>query len=76
VRLNLMSDNIVQVLKLDQPDKSLTPSLMTVAKPCACTFTVDAKGATVRLKAAKIAVAKSRSRTASCASSMLPASPS
>jgi alpha-D-xyloside xylohydrolase len=43
VRLNLMSDNIVQVLKLDQAGKTLTPSLMTVAKPCACTFTVDAK---------------------------------
>ena len=58
VRLNLMSDNIVQVLKLDQAGKTLTPSLMTVAKPCACSFSVDAKGGdkgSVRLKANKIA---------------------
>ena len=55
VRLNLMSDNIVQVLKLDRPGKTLTPSLMTVAQPCTCSFTVGAKGDTVRLQAAKIA---------------------
>jgi alpha-D-xyloside xylohydrolase len=58
VRLNLMSDNIVQVLKLDQAGKTLTPSLMTVAKPCACTFVIEAKGGatgTVRLKGPKIA---------------------
>ncbi|WP_296952930.1 TIM-barrel domain-containing protein [uncultured Massilia sp.] len=58
VRLNLMSDNIVRVLKLDQPGKALTPSLMTVARPCACAFTVAARGGsagTVRLKAKRIA---------------------
>ena len=56
VRLNLMSDNIIQVVKLDQPEKALTPSLMTVAKPCGCSFTVDKlAGESVRLKAGKIA---------------------
>ncbi|MEH6434207.1 TIM-barrel domain-containing protein [Massilia sp. DD77] len=56
VRLSLMSDNIVQVLKLDQPGKALTPSLMTVAKPCECSFTVNKLGAdAVKLKAGKIA---------------------
>src|SRR5207253_2637872 len=44
VRLNLMADNIVQVVKLDQEGKVLTPSLMTVAAPCACRFTVSAAG--------------------------------
>jgi alpha-D-xyloside xylohydrolase len=54
VRLELMADNIVHVVKLDAADKQLTPSLMTVAKPCACKFTV-AKGAdAVTLKAQKI----------------------
>ncbi|MBB6133114.1 alpha-D-xyloside xylohydrolase [Massilia aurea] len=57
VRLNLMSDNIVQVVKLDQADKTLTPSLMTVAKPCAssCAFTVTPGKDSVQLKAGKIA---------------------
>lgn len=55
VRLNLMSDNIIQVLKLDQPGKALTPSLMTVAKPCSCSFTVNKLGEqAVQLKAGKI----------------------
>lgn len=58
VRLNLMSDNIVQVLKLDQAGKALTPSLMTVAKPCTCSFSVATTGGragSVRLKADRIA---------------------
>lgn len=57
VRLNLMSDNIIQVLKLNAEGKSLTPSLMTVAQPCAekCSFTVAPSGDSVRLKAGKIA---------------------
>jgi alpha-D-xyloside xylohydrolase len=58
VRLNLMSDNIIQVLKLDQPGKALTPSLMTVAAPCACTFAVNGtragKDEAVLLKAGRI----------------------
>ena len=47
VRLELMADNIVHVVKLDQEGKQLTPSLMTVAKPCnSCAFTVaDGKDA-------------------------------
>jgi alpha-D-xyloside xylohydrolase len=59
IRLELMGNNIVHVLKLDQGGKSLTPSLMTVAKPCECAFTVNRKGDTVTLKASKIAVAVS-----------------
>jgi alpha-D-xyloside xylohydrolase len=58
VRLELMADNIVHVVKLDQADKALTPSLMTVAKPCACTFTVAQAGGavgSVRLRAKGIA---------------------
>jgi alpha-D-xyloside xylohydrolase len=55
VRLELMADNIVHVVKLDTDGKQLTPSLMTVAQPCGCAFTVaDAKDA-VTLKGAKIA---------------------
>ena len=56
VRLELMADNIVHVVKLDKEGKQLTPSLMTVAKPCnSCAFTVaDGKDA-VTLKAQKIA---------------------
>jgi alpha-D-xyloside xylohydrolase len=55
VRLELMADNIVHVVKLDQEGKQLTPSLMAVAKPCGCAFTVaDGKDA-VTLKAQKIA---------------------
>ena len=57
IRLELMDDNIIHVLKLDQGGKALTPSLMTVAKPCSCTFTVNRKGDTVTLKANKIAAA-------------------
>jgi len=57
VRLNLMSDNIIQVVKLDQDNKTLTPSLMTVAVPCAdkCQFTVAPSKDAVQLKAGKIA---------------------
>jgi alpha-D-xyloside xylohydrolase len=58
VRLNLMSDNIIQVVKLDEPGKQLPPSLMTIAAPCACDFTVSTtragKDEAVVLKAAKI----------------------
>jgi len=57
VRLNLMSDNIIQVVKLNAEGKNLTPSLMTVATPCAdkCTFTVSPSADSVQLKAGKIA---------------------
>jgi alpha-D-xyloside xylohydrolase len=57
VRLEVMSDNIIHVVKVDQAGKSLTPSMMTVAKPCACTFTVSKGkgGESVTLKAGKIA---------------------
>jgi len=55
VRLALMNDNIIHVVKVDKAGKDLTPSLMTVAKPCAaCTFTVARQGDEVTLKAAKI----------------------
>eukprot|EP01034_Spumella_vulgaris_P032307 gene32307-39892_t len=54
VRLEVMKDNIIHVVKLDQPGKRLTPSLMTVAAPCACKFTVAEKGQAVTLKAGKI----------------------
>jgi alpha-D-xyloside xylohydrolase len=54
VRLELMADNIVHVVKLDAADKQLTPSLMTVAKPCACTFTVAQARDAVTLKARKV----------------------
>jgi alpha-D-xyloside xylohydrolase len=55
VRLELTADNIVHVVKLTDPDKSLTASLMTVAKPCACAFTADAAQDSVTLKAQGIA---------------------
>jgi len=54
VRLELMADNIVHVVKLDDAGKQLTPSLMTVAKPCACKFTVTNDKQTATLKAQKI----------------------
>ncbi|MGO4467013.1 alpha-xylosidase, partial [Pseudoduganella sp. RAF53_2] len=59
VRLELMDDNIIHVLKLDASGKALTPSLMTIAKPCTCAFTVNRSGDTVTLKANKIAAAVS-----------------
>jgi alpha-D-xyloside xylohydrolase len=59
VRLNLMRDDIVQVLKLDQAGKTLTPSLMTVAKPCTCTFQVTQGKGAVLLKAARISASVS-----------------
>jgi len=63
VRLNLMSDNIIQVLKLDAPGKTLTPSLMTVATPCACAFKVKGtrigRDQAVLLKAGRISAAVS-----------------
>ncbi|MCS0580016.1 glycoside hydrolase family 31 protein [Massilia pinisoli] len=54
VRLELMADNIVHVVKLDTADKPLTPSLMTVAKPCGCAFTVAQAKDAVTLKARKV----------------------
>lgn len=63
VRLEVMSENIIHVIKLDQAGKPLTPSLMTVAAPCACDFTVTATGkgqdAAVILKAKQISAAVS-----------------
>lgn len=55
VRLEVMRDDIIHVVKLDQAGKKLTPSLMTVAAPCACSFTVTQSGsASVTLSAARI----------------------
>lgn len=54
VRLELMADNIVHVVKLDNPDKRLTPSLMTVAKPCGCAFAVANGKDAVTLTAKRI----------------------
>jgi len=61
VRLNLMSENIIQVVKLNAEGKNLTPSLMTVATPCAdkCTFSVTPGADKVQLKAGKIAASVS-----------------
>jgi alpha-D-xyloside xylohydrolase len=60
VRLEVMADNIVHVVKLDQAGKSLTPSLMTVAAPVSGNFSVTASGKdSVTLKAQKISVAVS-----------------
>jgi alpha-D-xyloside xylohydrolase len=61
VRLNLMSENIIQVVKLDQAGKALTPSLMAVAQPCTCAFSVTSsrEDDAVVLKAAKISAAVS-----------------
>lgn len=54
IRLELMADNIVHVVKVDQAGKQLTPSMMTVAKPCACTFTVKKSGNAVALAARNV----------------------
>jgi alpha-D-xyloside xylohydrolase len=54
IRLQVMADNIVHVVKVDQAGKELTPSLMTVAKPCACTFDVKKSGDSVSLATKKI----------------------
>lgn len=54
IRLELMADNIVHVVKVDQAGKQLTPSLMTVAKPCACRFDVKKTGNAVALTAGRI----------------------
>ncbi|MYN25906.1 glycoside hydrolase family 31 protein [Duganella levis] len=60
VRLEVMADNIVHVVKLDQAGKALTPSLMTVAAPVSGNFSVTASGKdSVTLKAKKISVAVS-----------------
>jgi alpha-D-xyloside xylohydrolase len=60
VRLEVMADNIIHVVKLDQAGKSLTPSLMTVAAPVSGNFSVAASGKdSVTLKAKKISVAVS-----------------
>ncbi|WP_343732211.1 TIM-barrel domain-containing protein [Duganella sp.] len=60
VRLEVMADNIIHVVKLDQAGKALTPSLMTVAAPVSGNFSVAASGKDkVTLKAKKISVAVS-----------------
>jgi len=60
VRLEVMGDNIIHVVKLDRSGKELTPSLMTVAVPVSGNFSVAAAGKDkVTLKAKKISVAVS-----------------
>jgi alpha-D-xyloside xylohydrolase len=60
VRLEVMADNIIHVVKLDQAGKALTPSLMTVVAPVSGNFSVAAAGKDkVTLKAKKISVAVS-----------------
>lgn len=60
VRLDVMADNIIHVVKLDQAGKPLNPSLMTVAAPVSGNFSVAASGKDkVTLKAKKISVAVS-----------------
>jgi alpha-D-xyloside xylohydrolase len=59
VRLEVMSDNIIHVVKLDQAGKALTPSMMTVAAPCSCQFSVSKSGQGVTLKAGKISASVS-----------------
>ena len=60
VRLEVMSDNIIHVVKTDKEGKELTPSLMTVAAPVSGIFSVTASGKDkVTLKAKKISVAVS-----------------
>ncbi|MYM24821.1 DUF5110 domain-containing protein [Duganella sp. FT135W] len=60
VRLEVMADNIIHVVKLDQAGKALNPSLMTVAAPVSGNFNVSASGKDkVTLKAKKISVAVS-----------------
>ena len=55
VRLEFMADNIVHVVKLDDASRHVTPSLMTVAKPCACGFVIARGKDTVTLKTQRIA---------------------
>jgi alpha-D-xyloside xylohydrolase len=60
VRLDVMADNIIHVVKLDKAGKPLNPSLMTVAAPVSGNFSVSASGKDkVTLKAKKISVAVS-----------------
>ncbi|MEV4780265.1 TIM-barrel domain-containing protein [Burkholderia sp. LMU1-1-1.1] len=60
VRLEVMSDNIIHVVKTDKEGKELTPSLMTVAAPVSGIFSITASGKDkVTLKAKKISVAVS-----------------
>jgi len=54
IRLELMADNIVHVVKVDQAGKQLTPSMMTIAKPCACRFDVKKTGNAVTLTAKQV----------------------
>lgn len=56
VRLEVMADNIIHVIKLDKPGKALTPSLMTVAQPLQGSYAVTAAKDKVRLKAKRMAV--------------------
>ena len=44
VRLEVMSDSIIHVVKTDKEGKELTPSLMTVAAPVSGIFSVTASG--------------------------------
>jgi alpha-D-xyloside xylohydrolase len=60
LRLEVMADNIIHVVKLDQAGKSLMPSLMTVAAPVSGNFSVSASGKDkLTLKAKKMSVAVS-----------------
>jgi len=54
IRLEVMSDNIIHVIKLDEPGKTLTASLMTTATPCTCNFSLTKTADAVTLNAGKI----------------------
>ena len=54
VRLDVMNDNIIHVVKLDQAGKTITPSLMTIAQPCVCKFKLTNANGIVTLNAGKI----------------------
>ncbi|MYM39587.1 glycoside hydrolase family 31 protein [Duganella qianjiadongensis] len=56
IRLEVMADNIIHVVKLDQPGKALTPSLMAVAQPVQDSYSLSASKDKVRLKARRMAV--------------------
>ncbi|MFP5393726.1 MAG: TIM-barrel domain-containing protein, partial [Gammaproteobacteria bacterium] len=56
VRLEVMNDNIIHVVKVDEPGKQLDPSMMTIAKPVTSGFTVSQSGKdAVVLKTARLA---------------------
>lgn len=54
IRLEVMADNIVHVVKTDQAGKRLTPSLMTIAQPCACRFDVQRSGEMIALSTGRL----------------------